>query len=208
MQTGVLIAGIVGLLLLSGGIFLLSTNSDETSQNTTNGSLGTNPQFSDLDKKDSYKITYSISAIGEDAPQSITLYKKGNNIRQDVSTSKGLAQTYTLNGKTVICTPDSKGKITCVSFNTGGTTANPLALPPESVSQLKEAATLTGTQTLIGEQTECYEHSDGSFCITSYGAVLLTQGGGTTIRATTISFNLDDSFFVPPVQPQEIAIPA
>jgi hypothetical protein len=178
-------------------------------------------QFSDLRQKfenATFKAVYQITSTGggEDFSGSMTLYKKGDNLREDLEAESG-GETTSI---TFITTPDTS--YVCSEDTQTGEPATCLSAPTEAgqgpgeiVADLETVLTdpnvdivSTSSRNIAGEDATCYTlqspdiEGNAEVCLNSEGVPLSTtstaQGVETSAVATAFSRDVSDSDFEPP----------
>ncbi len=185
----------------------------------TTGSAG--PNIADLlkaGKTSTYKVTYTwtVTGSGQNVSSTQTWYYKAPNARFDFSAGPGASfSIYALPDATYICS--SAGGSAFCQKSAGGQGAfaqNPAA---DFATQLQTDpgqfnATFTGSQTIAGQQAQCYSvkglgtaaagFGDATTCYSAGGVPLKTtisaQGSTVSMEATAFSTSVSDADFVPP----------
>jgi hypothetical protein len=180
---------------------------------------GAGGQFGDLTQKfaaATLKVTYKLSSSGEDGfVGTMTLYKKGDNVREDFEGESGGEKTsatfITRPDKSYVCgqAPDTGEGGTCFSQSTEAGQG-----PTEIVADLENTLTdpnlevmSTSSRVIAGEDTECYTvrspelEGEGEICLSNDGLPLFSkstvEGVETTVEATDFSRDVSDSDFEP-----------
>jgi hypothetical protein len=186
----------------------------------TPGGEGGGGQFGDLGQKfaaATFKAVYEIKSSGEgqDFSGTMTLYKKGDNLREDLEAESGGEKT----SLAFITTPDT-------SYMCSGATDTEAATcfsapteagqgPEQMVADIEALLTdpsvdivSTSSRNIAGEDADCYTlqspeiEGEAEICLSDEGVPLSTtsaaQGVETTLLATDFSRDVSDSDFVPP----------
>jgi len=176
------------------------------------------PNISDVlkaGKATTYKATYtqSITAAGQTAATEQTWYAKGANTRFDFSAGPGaLISVYSLADGTFLCTSAGGTAFCQKTAAQAAFVQNPAA---DFALQLqgdpsKFAASFTGSQTLAGQQAQCFSvksvaggaFGDVNTCYSSNGVPLKTTiaaaGSTVTTEATAFTTDVSDADFVLP----------
>jgi hypothetical protein len=186
----------------------------------TPGGGGGGGQFGDLRQKfegATFKVVYEIksSGGGEDLSGTMTLYKKGNNLREDIEAESGGEKM----SFAFITTPDT-------SYMCSGATQTEAATcfsapteagqgPEQMVADMESVLTdpsvqivSTSSRNIAGENANCYTlqspeiEGEAEICLSDEAVPLSTtsaaQGIETTLLATDFSRDVSDSDFVPP----------
>lgn len=166
-------------------------------------------------KTTTYKATYTwtISAGGQNTTSTQTWYYKSPNSRFDYSIGQGASfSIYSLADGTYVCTTAAGSGFCQKASGQAAFGQNPAA---DFALQLqgdpsKFSATFTGSQSIAGQQAQCYKvqsvaagaFSDVSTCYSSSGVPLKTtigaSGSTVTMEATDFSTTVADSDFTLP----------
>jgi outer membrane lipoprotein-sorting protein len=187
-----------------------------TQSTPTSGAAG--PNIADVlnaGKTTTYKATYTwtIAAGGQNTTSTQTWYYKSPNSRFDYSVGPGASfSIYSLADGTYVCTTAAGSGFCQKASGQAAFGQNPAA---DFALQLqgdpsKFNATFTGSQSIAGQQAQCYKvqsvaagaFSDVSTCYSSSGVPLKTtisaSGSTVTMEATQFSTTVADSDFTLP----------
>jgi len=188
-----------------------------STQSATTGAPG-GPNIADLlkaGKTTTYKATYTwtIGAGGQSTTSTQTWYSKAPNSRFDYSIGQGASfSIYSLADGTYLCTIVAGSGFCQKASGQAAFGQNPAA---DFALQLqgdpsKFNATFTGSQSIAGQQAQCYKvqsiaagaFSDVRTCYSSSGVPLKTtissSGSTVTMEATDFSATVADSDFTLP----------
>jgi outer membrane lipoprotein-sorting protein len=188
-----------------------------STQSTTTSSAG-GPNIADVlnaGKTTTYKATYTwtITAGGQNTTSTQTWYSKPPSSRFDYSIGQGASfSIYSLGDGTYLCTTVAGSGFCQKASGQAAFGQNPAA---DFALQLqgdpsKFNATFTGTQSIAGQQAQCYKvqsiaagaFSDVSTCYSSTGVPLKTtigsSGSTVTMEATQFSATVADADFTLP----------
>jgi len=186
----------------------------------TPGAQGNGGRFGDLSRKfqnAAFKATYDIKSSGgnQDSSGTMTLYKKGDNLRQDLE-GGGLgggrnAIFITLPDRYYLCRNDPQmGGGTCLSKpSSSGQGAGEIIARLEGVlTDPNVDIVSTSSRNIAGEDATCYTlqspdiEGNAEVCLNSEGVPLSStstaQGVETSVVATAFSRDVSDSDFEPP----------
>lgn len=186
-----------------------------STQSTTTGAPA-GPNIADLLRAGSttpYKATYTwtVAAGGQTVASSQTWYRKGANTRFDYSLGPGTSYsifsladgTYTCTSASSIASCQKASGQAVLGQNPAADFALQLQADPS-----KFKATFTGTQTIAGQQAQCFSvpsaglFGDVSTCYSPEGVPLkttITAAGSTvTTEATAFSTTVSDADFTLP----------
>jgi hypothetical protein len=189
-----------------------------TSTQSTTATAPGGPNIADVlkaGKTTTYKATYTwtIAAGGQSTTSTQTWYSKAPNSRFDYSIGQGASfSIYSLADGTYLCTIVAGSGFCQKASGQAAFGQNPAA---DFALQLqgdpsKFSATFTGTQSIAGQQAQCYKvqsiaagaFSDVSTCYSSSGVPLKTtigaSGSTVTMEATQFSTSVADSDFTLP----------
>jgi hypothetical protein len=168
--------------------------------------------------KATFKVTYDLSSgSGEQGfTGTMTLYKKGDNLREDFEGESGGEKT----SATFITTPDKSYVCTEVpEMGEGGTCfsapSEPGQGPTEIVADLEKALTdpnvdivSTSSRKIAGEDAKCYTvrsselEGESELCMSDEGVPLFSkstvEGAEMSLEATDFSRDVSDDDFEPP----------
>jgi hypothetical protein len=168
----------------------------------------------------SYKVTYkwSTTVSGQTSTSEQTWYYKPPNARFDLSAGPGATfSIYALSDATYVCTTIG-GTASCQKSPGGqdALTQNPAAAFALQLQEKPDQfnATFTGTQSIAGQQAQCYTvkgavpaavgFGDATTCYSSSGVPLKTtmtmQGMSIAMEATEFSTKVSDADFVVPTR--------
>jgi outer membrane lipoprotein-sorting protein len=188
-----------------------------STQSTTTSAAG-GPNIADLlkaGKNTTYKATYTwtIAAGGQSTTSTQTWYSKAPNSRFDYSVGPGASfSIFSLADGTYLCTTAAGSSFCQKASGQAAFGQNPAA---DFALQLqgdpsKFNATFTGSQSIAGQQAQCYKvqsiaagaFSDVSTCYSSTGVPLKTtitaSGSTVTMEANDFSATVNDSDFALP----------
>jgi len=188
-----------------------------STQSATTSAAG-GPNLADLlnaGRTTTYKATYTwtIAAGGQSTTSTQTWYAKAANSRFDYSIGQGASfSIYSLADGTYLCTTAAGSSFCQKASGQAAFGQNPAA---DFALQLqgdpsKFNATFTGTQSVAGQQAQCYKvqsiaagaFSDVSTCYSSSGVPLKTtisaSGSTVTMEATQFSATVADADFTLP----------
>lgn len=166
-----------------------------------------------------YKVTYKLTDGGEQS-----WFFKPPKTRFDfsstVSGQTSVISIYALPDGAFTCFSGTGAAAQCIGMS-GLQTAlqqNPAALYTETMIQHPEqfSGVLVETRQIAGQQAFCYDVraaaaiaslSDGRFCYSSQGILLLERFPGFSMEATTFSTTVPDSDFALPARPTVIGTP-
>lgn len=195
-----------------------SAGSVATSTQSTTTGAPAGPNIADLlkaGKTTTYKATYTwtIAAGGQSTASTQTWYYKSPNSRFDYSVGQGASfSIFSLADGTYLCTTVAGSGFCQKASGQAAFGQNPAA---DFALQLqgdpsKFNATFTGSQSIAGQQAQCYKvqsiaagaFSDVSTCYSSSGVPLKTtlsaSGSTVTMEATDFSTTVADSDFTLP----------
>ena len=201
----------------------VATSGTSTSVPTVaSGATSTSPAFGQVltsARSTEYKVTYKLSDGGEQA-----WFFKPPKTRFDFSsTASGqtsVVSIYALPDGAFMCFSSTGAAAQCIGMS-GLQTAlqqNPAALYTETMIQHPEqfSGVLVETRQIAGQQAHCYDVkaavaiaalSDGRFCYSSQGIILLERFSGFSMEATRFSTTVPDSDFALPARPTVIGTP-
>ena len=186
---------------------------------TTPAAGGGGGDFSGLAEKfgkSTFKVTYQLSGAGAGITGgSMTWYKKGDNLRIDMTSESGGQQAslimITLSDKSYLCTstPELGGGGSCfVTPSSEGTGVSEMVSGLEStLSDPSVDIVSTSSRKIAGEDAKCYtmqspDEGEAEICMSSEGVPLFSketvEGAETTMEATAFSHDVSDSDFEPP----------
>jgi len=225
MRLSIVLAGVAMALAACGGAAspapqatTAGTTSVAGSTQSTATGAQSGPNIADLlkaGKTTTYKATYTwtIAAGGQSTASTQTWYSKSPNSRFDYSVGQGASfSIYSLADGTYLCTIVAGSGFCQKASGQAAFGQNPAA---DFALQLqgdpsKFNATFTGSQSIAGQQAQCYKvqsvaagaFSDVSTCYSSSGVPLKTtisaSGSTITMEATDFSTTVVDSDFTLP----------
>ena len=167
--------------------------------------------------KATFKVTYQLSGAGAGVTEgSLTWYKKGDNLRMDMTSESGGEQTSAI----FIVRPDTS--YYCSNGSEVGGAGSCFATPSdEGVGMGDTAAELektltdpnlnivsTSSREIAGEKAKCYTvqspdiEGEAELCMSSDGVPLYsnetTEGGEMTMEATDFTHDVSDNDFEAP----------
>jgi hypothetical protein len=164
-----------------------------------------------------FKVTYQLSGDGANATQgSMTWYKKGDNLRMDMTDEAGGQQTSAIfiegPDKSYFCSngPEVGGGSSCFAVPAGqGTGVSDIAAGLENtLTDPNVDIVSTSSRKIAGEDAKCYTirspdvEGESEICLSNEGVPLFTketvEGVETTMEATDFSRDVSDSDFEPP----------
>ncbi len=163
-----------------------------------------------------FKVTYQVSGFGGAGTQgTMTWYKKGDNLRMDMT---GLVQGQQ-GTTTIIMLPNVTYVCTAAEAGTGGMCFSSPSQAGQGASQIASqlgqnladpnlSVVSTSSRSIAGQNAKCYTvqspniTGQAEYCMSSDGAPLsvkeTVQGSEMTMEATDYSSDVSDSDFQPP----------
>jgi len=181
---------------------------------------GNGGQFGDLSQKFQnavFRATYEVKSSGgnQDSSGTMTLYKKGDNLRQDLEGGRlgenRIGIFITLPDRYYVCTNDPQmGGGTCLlkPNSSGQGAVEIIARVEEVLTNPNVDIVSTSSRDIAGEDATCYTlqspqiEGNAEVCLNSEGVPLSStstaKGVETSVVATAFSRDVSDSDFEPP----------